>query len=199
MSADTFADPWAETASVATAVAVEFGNSGAGATVDPELTRDVLAHLDAQTGSARRLQAVVVEQGAAIRRRSTQQVVKLAAQMQAEIHRRETIEIERQAILERASGQLGVPASEVNIALLCSLMTPENAEQVRFKAENLRTVLNEVEREHSTNQALMRQELSFLDHLLRLAGTGAYSAQGRKTQNRQSGGAMRRSVIELDA
>ena len=45
------------------------------------------------------------------------------------------------------------------------------------RSAELRGLLAELTREHACNQALMRQELSFLDHLLRLrrrAPTPAY-------------------------
>ena len=55
---------------------------------DAIFTGDVLAHLDAQLVSARRLLQVVLEQGAAIRRRDVKSVVALTGILQAELQRR---------------------------------------------------------------------------------------------------------------
>ena len=44
------------------------------------------------------------------------------------------------------------------------------AEAARARSAELRGLLDEIVREHGINRALMRQELAFLDHLVRLIG-----------------------------
>ena len=51
---------------------------------------------------------------------------------------------------------------------MTGLMNPAIAEQARQRSAELRGLLDEVTREHGINRALMRQELAFLDHLVRL-------------------------------
>ena len=62
---------------------------------DAIFTGDVLAHLDAQLVAARRLLQVVLEQGAAIRRRDVKSVVALTGILQAELQRRQLLDAER--------------------------------------------------------------------------------------------------------
>ena len=57
------------------------------------LTREVLAHLDAQIASAQRLLETVLEQGAAIRARDVHTVVRLAGMLHGEMSRRQAIEV----------------------------------------------------------------------------------------------------------
>ena len=48
-------------------------------------------------------------------------------------------------------------------------MESDAATEARLKSSELRGLLEELQREHTLNRALMSQELAFLDHLLRLA------------------------------
>lgn len=167
---------------------------------DPALTREVLGHLDAQISSARRMQAIVVEQSGAIRRRASQQIVRLAGQLQAEIHRRDVIEHDRRQILARAAAKLAVPADEINIRALTTLMDAQHGEVARRQSAYLLGVLRQIKREHETNRALMQQELAFLDHLLRRVGTpGTYGNRGARNRAAKRGGFTRRPIIELEA
>jgi len=167
--------------------------------IDAVLTGDVVAHLNTQMASARRMLAIVLEQATAIRQRSVPNIVRLAGALQAEIHRREAIELERTQLMERAGGKLGIPAGDVSITLLTTVMDEQNAEVVRSRTAELRGMLSEIQREHETNRALMQQELSFLDHLLRLAGSpGGYSAAGRIAMRKRNP-MTRQPVFELEA
>jgi hypothetical protein len=65
---------------------------------------------------------------------------------------------------------LGVPAAGVTLDAICDLMSPVEAEAARLRSAELRGLLDEIVREHGINRALMRQELAFLDHLVRLIG-----------------------------
>jgi hypothetical protein len=148
---------------------------------DAALTSEVLAHLDAQLVAARRLLQVVLEQGAAIRNRDVRGVVQLTGVLQAEIQRRQLLETQRLALLQRAGTRLGVPGGSVTLALLETLMDPNSALVAGARSAELRGLLETVQREHHVNRALMGQELAFLDHLLKLAGMGgdeSYNAGG---------------------
>jgi hypothetical protein len=171
------------------------------AQIDGPLTGDVLAHLDVQLVSARRLLAIVLEQGAAIRHRDIQNVVRLAGALQVEMHRREVIEAERMRLLQRAGTRLAIGAGDVSLSLLEGLMDEYSADVARGRSAELRGMLNEIQREHTVNRALMQQELSFLDHLLRLAGgAGGYDAGGDHSTSHRRGGPMsRRRVLDFEA
>ncbi len=72
------------------------------------LGEEIIAHLDAQIASARGLLGVVLEQGAAIRARDVQAVVRLAGILRGEMGRRQLLEEERTALLARCGERLGV-------------------------------------------------------------------------------------------
>ncbi|HET8976856.1 MAG TPA: flagellar export chaperone FlgN [Solirubrobacteraceae bacterium] len=168
---------------------------------DAALTNDVLAHLDAQLVSARRLLQIVLEQGAAIRGRDVQNVVSLTGLLQAELQRRTVLERDRARLLERAGARLGISPTAVSINVLHEVMDPVRAEEAHARSAELRGMLEEIQREHHVNRALMNQELAFLDHLLRLADSDAhlgYDAAGdhnRMSTPRLSG---RHRVLDLE-
>lgn len=167
---------------------------------DPVLTVEVLTHLDAQLVSVRRLLQVVLSQGAAIRRRAVSEVVSLTGVLQAELQRRKLLEDERARLLERAGIRLGIPAGGVTLTLLEQLMDPKSAQDARERSAELRGLLEQVQREHYVNRALMSQELAFLDHLLRLAGQGGdtvYDASGDRPAARRPAMATHR-VFDLE-
>jgi flagellar biosynthesis/type III secretory pathway chaperone len=164
------------------------------------LETEVLAHLNTQLESARRLQGLVHEQSTAIRAREVVRIVQLAAALQVEIDRRELIELERVRIMERAAVVLGVPVAEVTVGRLASLMDEGAAFVARARSQELRAMLKRIQREHKTNRALMRQRLAFLDHLLRLAGgSGSYDADGDHSSARRTRALTRRPLFDLEA
>lgn len=166
---------------------------------DAALSAEILAHLDTQLVSAHRLEQIVLEQAGAIRKRAVPEVVRLAGLLQAEVHHRQLIELERERLAQRAAQTLGVPADQVTIAMLADVMDGASAEIARARATELRSLLEQIQREHATNRALMRQELAFLDHLLRLAGApGSYDATGEPVSARRHAPLMRRPVFELE-
>jgi FlgN protein len=134
------------------------------------LARHVREHLDEQIASARRLLELTVRQGEAIRARDVDAVTRRLHDIKVEGGRRERLELDRTLLLERAGALLGKPAAQVRLEDIASGLAPAEAGQARARSEELRRVLGEVQRETQVNRALMRQELSFLDHLLRLAG-----------------------------
>jgi hypothetical protein len=149
--------------------------------VSSMLEAELLAHLDAQLASARRLLGLVLEQGKAIRSRDVDGVLGKLAEVQTEMGRRGGLEQDRAGLLQRAGATLGVPATEVTLERLCALVTPGAAEAARLRSGELRGLLAEIAREHGINRALMRQELAFLSHLTRLIGREAepgYQATG---------------------
>ncbi|MGH2899887.1 MAG: flagellar export chaperone FlgN [Solirubrobacteraceae bacterium] len=138
-------------------------------TADP-IAGDVLAHLDAQIGSARRLLAQILRQSGAIRRRDVDGVLATMTDIQGEMASRGRLESERTELLWRAGAMLGVPAEAVTLTELTGLMDDGDGDDARARSAELRGLLAEVEREHAINRALMRQELSFLEHLTRMLG-----------------------------
>jgi len=154
------------------------------AVTDPRLAGDVLAHLEAQLQSTTRLLQATLAQGVAIRAQDVDGVVRQVATFQAELERRTRLEEERASLLTRAGALLSAAPHAVTLSQLSTLMTPEDAALATARSAELQGLLAELTREHACNQALMRQELAFLDHLLRLVGgvgpgdAGAYTANG---------------------
>jgi hypothetical protein len=156
----------------------------ADATQDRALGADVLAHLNAQIDSARKLLEVVLEQGAAIRARDVHTVVRLAGILRGEMGRRQLLEEERSRLLARSGARLEIPAEAVTLDQLRTLMDDAGAERAAALSAELRGLLAELQREHSCNRALMQIELGFLDHLmgiLALDGVNGYDTHGSST------------------
>jgi hypothetical protein len=131
---------------------------------------EVLRHLDNQLASARRLLDAVLRQGAAIRSRDVDGVLARLAEMQGEMERRGQLERDRVRILTQAGQALGVPAHTVTLDALAQLLGAHEALAAKGRSAELRGMLAEVQREHTVNRALMRQELAFLSHLTRQLG-----------------------------
>ncbi len=171
------------------------------APTEDALTRDVLAHLEAQIESAQRLLAVVLEQGAAIRARDVHGVVRLAGHLHGEMTRRATIEGERSRLLEESGALLGIAPEAVTLTRLATLMEPAKAKLATGRSAELRGLLHELQREHTCNRALMRIELSFLDHLmtsLALDGAHGYDPTGSTASTSGSGAHARGQLHVLD-
>jgi flagellar FlgN protein len=153
--------------------------------VSSVLEAELLVHLDSQINSAQRLLGFVLDQGKAIRRRDVEAVLARLTDVQTEMGRRGALEQERAALLQRAGAALGVPAAQVTLERLCTLVTPGAAQSARERSAELRGLLAEIAREHGINRALMRQELAFLSHLTRLVGN---EAEGGYTPTGSTGG-----------
>jgi hypothetical protein len=169
--------------------------------VDHTLANDVLGHLETQLVSARRMLQIVLEQGAAIRARDVHNVVSLTGLLQAEVERRTMIENERTRLLERAGLRLGINPGAVSLSLMTTLMTPDVAELATARSAELRGMLEELQREHHVNRALMNQELAFLDHLLRLVDTDrqlGYDSAGDRSRPTAPRLASRHRVLDLE-
>ena len=144
----------------------------------------LIAHLEQQVASARRLLKIVLAQNEAIRDQDTEGVLALLADIQAELTLRDRLEIERDGILRAAGTRLGIPVDQVDLEAVLAVAQPDEAGPARMLSAELRGLLQEVERTHDTNRVLIRQELSFLAHLMRvLSGTpsGGYSPTGWST------------------
>ena len=146
---------------------------------DAALLAAVGRHLDVQLESGRRLLDLVLRQGAAIRERDVEAVLARLADIKAEMAARELLEQERAGLLQRAGMSLGIPATEVTLERLCALVSPGAATAARDRSAELRGLLAEIAREHGINRALMRQELAFLDHLIRVTGEPAEAGGNR--------------------
>jgi hypothetical protein len=130
----------------------------------------VLVHLDAQLVSARRLLELVLKQAGCVRERDAEGVLARLAEIQGEMERRGGLERQRAQLLQHAAVHANVPAHEIDLELLTTLVEPHTVAAARQKSAELRGLLAEIAREHLVNRALMRQELAFLDHLTRLIG-----------------------------
>jgi hypothetical protein len=134
------------------------------------LGTELLRHLDAQIASARKLLDSVLRQGAAIRARDVEGVLGRLAEMQGEMERRGVLERDRVRILTAAGHGLGIPAHAVTLDAMTQLLNTHEAQAAKGRSAELRGLLAEVQREHTVNRALMRQELAFLSHLTRQLG-----------------------------
>jgi hypothetical protein len=136
----------------------------------PGIGNEVVAHLDAQIASAKRLLDAVLRQGQAIRGRQVEDVLARLGDIQAEMGRRAALETSRTAILTAAGSALGIPPHTVTLDALAALLAPTTETVARERSAELRGLLAEIAKEHAINRALMRQELAFLDHLMRELG-----------------------------
>ncbi|HKZ15597.1 MAG TPA: flagellar export chaperone FlgN [Solirubrobacterales bacterium] len=137
---------------------------------DQILPAAVARHLDLQIASAQRLLDLVLRQGAAIRERDVEAVLARLADIQVEMAARESLEHERTELIRRAAVRLEVEPVAVGLPALASLAAPTEQDRLLRRSAELRGLLAEIAREHGINRALMRQELTFLDHLLRVSG-----------------------------
>jgi hypothetical protein len=172
------------------------------APADAVLTADVLRHLEAQLHSARTLLAIVLDQGKAIRDRNVQEVVGQAGRLNAELQRRRQIDSSRAELLDRAAVRLQVASGAVTLEALTTLMDFRSAATARQRSAELRGMLDEVQREHIVNRALMGQQMAFLDHLLRLVdftGSGAYGHAAARPSTERDPSVGARRILDMKA
>jgi hypothetical protein len=137
---------------------------------DQILPAAVGRHLEQQIASAQRLLDLVKRQGAAIRERDVEAVLARLSDIQVEMAAREALERERTELIGRVAVRLGVEPRQVDLQQLAGLAPPAEQDRLLGRSAELRGLLAETAREHGINRALMRQELTFLDHLLRISG-----------------------------
>jgi hypothetical protein len=135
-----------------------------------QLGPPLLAHLDDQLTSARRLLDRILEQGRAVRRRDVDAVLQALADVQGEMERRGRMERDRTTLLQHAGAMLGTPGHAVTLEALQSVLNPSEAAAAASRSAELRGLLAEIAQQHGVNRSLMKQELAFLDHLTRMLG-----------------------------
>jgi FlgN protein len=128
----------------------------------------VLQHLRMQLASARRLLGIMLAQSEAIRKQDVESVLARLTDLQGELGTRQQLETERDALLTQVAATLGRDVDDLELDDLLSLCPPPEVEAVRAASLELRGLLREIGRVHDQNRVLIRQELSFLDHLMRL-------------------------------
>jgi hypothetical protein len=146
--------------------------------------KGLVDHLERQLESNRRLLQIVLAQGEAIKVQDVQTVLARLADVQHEMLKRAQIERERDGLLQTAAQVLRVPADQVSLDMLLTLTPEPTATRVRALSAELKGLLAEVARIHRQNRVLIRQELLFLDHLMRVmsgAPQAGYTAVGHTT------------------
>lgn len=141
----------------------------------------LLEHIDKQIRSSQRLLQIVIAQGAAIRRRDVEGVLARLGDVQVEMAHRHRLELERDDLIRQAAAALGRDEADVDLESILALVPADVGSVARRKSAELKGLLSEVGRIHEQNRVLIRQELAFLDHLMRvLAGTpqAGYSMNG---------------------
>ncbi|HWB23148.1 MAG TPA: flagellar export chaperone FlgN [Gaiellaceae bacterium] len=141
----------------------------------------LLDHLQRQLESSRRLLAIVLSQSAAIRRRDVETVLASLSEVQAEMSYRGRLEIEREALLRSAATTRGVAPETLDLEAMLVGVPEAEANEARVRSAELIGLVTETGRVHEQNRLLLRQELTFLDHLMRvLSGTpkAGYSPTG---------------------
>ena len=81
----------------------------------PAIEAELLAHLDTQIASARRLLQMVLSQGTAIRERDVEAVVARLGDIQTEMGRRGALEQARMRLLVTAGQALRMPPAQVTL------------------------------------------------------------------------------------
>ena len=129
---------------------------------------ELIPHLEAQIASAERLLATVVAQTEAIKRQDVQTLVARLGDVQAELGVRKRLELERDRLIGDAAHRRQVPPETIDLDAILEGLPADEAAQARSLSAHLRAVLARVAQVHSSNRTLIRQELSFVDHLLRV-------------------------------
>ena len=174
--------------------------SGQDVAAGTPLGTEVIDHLGEQISSGRRLLGSILAQGKAIREQDVEGVVSRLGDIKTEMDLRGRLEGTRSELLTRAGQQLGIPPAAVTLEALTALMAPVEAAAARERSAELRGLLEEITREHGINRALMRQELAFLDHLMRLVGSEPDSAGYGPAQGAASSPApAKHRVLDLQA
>jgi hypothetical protein len=131
--------------------------------------------------SSRRLLGIVLAQGEAIRGQDVEAVLARLSDVQVEMAVRSRLELERDGILRDAAGRLGVSPEQVDLDGVLAGAPTYEAERARELSAELRGLLLETQRTHDQNRVLIRQELSFLSHLMSVmsgAPRAGYSPDG---------------------
>jgi hypothetical protein len=141
----------------------------------------LIEHLARQLASSRRMLEIVITQRDAIRRQDVETVLASLAEVQAEMGYRARLEQERDDLLAAAAAERGAAPDTLDLEDMLAGRPANECMQARTMSAELRGLIVEVGRIHDQNRILIRQELTFLDHLMRvLSGTpqGGYSPNG---------------------
>ncbi|HET6175188.1 MAG TPA: flagellar protein FlgN [Gaiellales bacterium] len=141
----------------------------------------LLEHLGRQVASSRRLLEIVIVQRDAIRRQDVETVLASLADVHAEMGFRARLEQERDSLLAEAAVRRGAAPETLDLEDLLAGCPAGECLQARTMSAELRGLIVEVGRIHEQNRVLIRQELTFLDHLMRVlsgAPQAGYSANG---------------------
>jgi hypothetical protein len=144
----------------------------------------LIEHLDRQIESSRRLLKIVLAQGASIRRQDVEGVLARLADVQMEMAQRTRIEIERDELLRSEATRIGVAPETLDLEAMLADRPAAEGIHARAKSAELKGLLAEIGNVHDQNRVLLRQELTFLDHLLRVVSgspQGGYSRVGWST------------------
>ena len=148
--------------------------------MSPATTR-LLEHMRRQLESSRRLLEIVLLQSSAIRKQDVETVLASLADVQSELAYRARIEIEREQILVAVAADQGVAPDTIDLETILRGVPADEAAQARALSAELTGILLEVKRVHDQNRILIRQELTFLDHLMRVLSNtpqAGYSPDG---------------------
>jgi hypothetical protein len=143
--------------------------------------RELLDHLRRQRESSLRLLEIVMAQGAAIRRQDVATVLASLGDVQAEMAYRDRLERERGELLQESASALRAAPDTIDLEAMLAGKPAAEAAQAREISAELHGLILEIGRIHNENRILIRQELTFLDHLMRaLSGVPqtAYSPNG---------------------
>lgn len=148
--------------------------------MSPVTTR-LLEHMRRQLESSRRLLEIVLLQSSAIRKQDVETVLSSLADVQAELAYRARIELEREQILVSVATVQGIAPDAVDLETILRGVPVDEAAQARALSAELTGLLHEIKRVHDQNRILIRQELTFLDHLMRVLSNtpqAGYSPDG---------------------
>jgi hypothetical protein len=141
----------------------------------------LIAYLEQQVESSRRLLGMVLGQGQAIRRQDVGAVLARLGDVQVEMAHQQKLERDRERLMLEASSSLAVPQEGIDLEALLTGRPTAEAARARALSAELQGLVREIGRVHDENRVLMRQELTFLNHLIRvISGTpqAGYSRSG---------------------
>lgn len=144
----------------------------------------LLDHLQRQVESSRRLLEIVLSQSAAIRRRDVETILASLGDVQAEMAYRSRIETERESLIKSSATERNLAPEAVDLEVMLIGKPEAEAAQARAHSAELIGLVTEIGRVHEQNRLLLRQELAFLDHLMRVLSRtpqGGYSPTGWST------------------
>jgi hypothetical protein len=127
----------------------------------------LLDHVDRQLQSARRLLRIVLAQREAILEQDVATVLAQLGEVETEMAARMQLETERDALIGDAGRHLGVAPETLDLDALAGLVPPSEVEELQEKSSELRGLLSEIALVRAQSRMLIRQELTFLEHLIR--------------------------------